>query len=161
MTRKLALTLLVALVPALAVAARPDGNKRTARRYFEEMWNRLDPGVANQIVAPDVVGHIGGTTVRGRPALDQRIAFIGKLYSKMRFTVDDVIAEGDRVVVRWTQHGTHSGAVLGPATAGKSFTVSGMNAFRFKDGRIAEIWIVSDDLGELEQVGALTRPAGW
>jgi predicted ester cyclase len=78
----------------------------------------------------------------------------------MRFTVEDVVGDGDRVVVRWTQEGKHSG-LLGPATAGKAFKVGGMNLFRMAGGHIAELWVVSDDLGELEQIGALQRPRGW
>lgn len=136
-----------------------EANREAARRYFEEMWNPLDARVAAKLVAPDVEGHVNsGGTLRGIATLEARIATLGRMYARMRFTIEDIVAERDRVVVRWVQEGTHSGAAYGPATAGKTFRVRGMNFFRFRDGLITEIWVVSDDLGELEQVGAVKLP---
>jgi predicted ester cyclase len=145
--------------PAPPAAVQAEANRQLALRYFNDMWNRLDPAVADQIIAPDVVGHVNARTLQGIETLRQRIASIGKIYAPMRFTVESVVAEGDRIAVRWTQHATHTGAHLGPATAGKSVTVTGMNMFRVAAGRIAEIWVNADDLGELEQLG-LPFPPG-
>lgn len=142
--------------------ASPGGEgERLARRYFDELWNRFDSSVADAIVAEDVVGHVGANTVRGRAALHTRIAQVREMYSASRFTIDDLLATGDRVAVRWTQTATHTGARLGAGVAGREVRVSGSHFFRVAGGRIAEIWVSSDDLGELQQLGLVTPPAGW
>lgn len=135
--------------------------ERLARRYFDDMWNRFDGSVADAIVAEDVVGHVGAVTVRGRQALHARIGQVREMYSASRFTIDEVLSSGDRVAVRWTQRATHTGARLGASVAGREVQVTGSHFFRVSDGRIAEIWVNSDDLGELHQIGLVTPPAGW
>ena len=79
------------------------------------------------------------------------------LYSALapKFTIEDVIAEGDRVVVRWTNSGTHVGDFMGIPATGKSFTISGIDIYRAEDGKLAEHWHVIDQLSMLGQLGLL------
>ena len=72
-----------------------------------------------------------------------------------RFTVEEMIAEGDRVVVRWTGSGTHVGAFMGIPPTGRSFTISGIDIYRMADGKMAEHWHVVDQLALLGQLGLL------
>lgn len=136
-------------------AATPTAaNEAIARRYFDEVWNNYDKSAARTIVAPNVIGHVGNVEIRGIDELLGRIDFIAKTYSEMRFAVEDVIAQRDRVVVRWRQVGRHSGTFMGPMSKGKSINIGGTHVFRFEGGRIAEVWVSSDDLEELRQIGA-------
>lgn len=128
-------------------------NKAVTRRYIDELWNTLNPTVADQIVAANLIGHTENKMFSGLDALKQRIKNLSTQYSNVRFTIEDQIAEGDKVVIRWTMRGTHTGESMGADARGKQVTVSGTNTFRLADGKIAEIWVNADDLGELKQLG--------
>ena len=80
-------------------------------------------------------------------------------YAGPRFSIEDVVAGGDRVAVRWTFTGTHQGSLMGEAPTGRAVEVAGCSWMRIADGRIAEVWVANDDLGELEQLGVLSVPA--
>jgi hypothetical protein len=70
-------------------------------------------------------------------------------------TIDEMIAEGDRVMVRWTHRGTHQGEMRGLPPTHKQVTVSGINIFRVADSKIVEVWDISDRLGMWQQLGVL------
>jgi steroid delta-isomerase-like uncharacterized protein len=135
-------------------------NAQTARRYFEDMWNHGDPKVADELIAADVVGHVNNITVHGREVLRQRVGSLWAAYSELHFDVQDVLVADDRAVVRWTFRGRHTGALYGSPGTGRSVSITGMNMFRLAGGRIAEIWVSADDLGELEQLGLIRVPTG-
>ena len=73
-------------------------------------------------------------------------------------TIEDIIAEGDKVVVRSTMRGTHSGELLGIAPTGKKFSETGISIYRIARGKIAEVWVVDDTLGLMQQLGAIPSP---
>jgi steroid delta-isomerase-like uncharacterized protein len=75
------------------------------------------------------------------------------------FTVEDLIAEGDRVVVRWTNTGTHIGNFAGIPATGRTFTIAGIDIYRVADGQLCEHWHVIDQLGMLGQLGLLPQVA--
>jgi steroid delta-isomerase-like uncharacterized protein len=131
-------------------------NRTITRRYFEELWNRQDLTVAPELLAPGVVGHVAGADIYGPGALRQRVETLCQVYAEPRFTIEDLIAEGDRVAIRWTFTGRHAGAFMGVAPTGREVRVTGVNIFRLAAGQIAEIWLNADDLGELQQLGVLT-----
>jgi steroid delta-isomerase-like uncharacterized protein len=135
-----------------------DTHKIITRRYFEDLWNRQDHSAAAELVAPDAVGHVAGTSFRGLDALRQRVETLCQVYANPRFTVEDQIAEGDRVAVRWTFTGRQVGAFMGVPPAGREVRITGINLFRLAAGQIAEIWLNADDLGELQQLGVLPIP---
>jgi predicted ester cyclase len=128
-------------------------NKAVALRYFDDLWNRLDPSVADEIVAADVVGHVGSRTLHQRDALKDRVNLVRGIYERSTFRVETVVAEGDFVGVRWSQNARHNGRFLGPKTQGREVIVTGMSLFRFANGKIVEIWVNADDLSELQQLG--------
>jgi steroid delta-isomerase-like uncharacterized protein len=133
-------------------------NKTVVRRYFEELWNQNNLAVIDQILAPEVEGHVAGKTFRGADALRERTKNLRAIYSDVSFTIEDQIAEGDKVLVRWTFRGKHSGEYMGAQPTGKEVVATGMNLFRLADGKIEELWVESDDLGELQQLGVVTLP---
>ena len=80
-------------------------------------------------------------------------------FSDARITVDDQIAEGDKVATRWTGRGTHTGEIAGISATGKDVTVTGLTISRLEGGLIAEEWTTWDTLGMLVQLGAVPAPA--
>lgn len=130
-------------------------NKTIARRYFEDVWNRGDLAAIDVIVASNAAGHAAGLSLAGTGVLRQRVTDTRVAYPDLRFTVEDVFAENDRVLVRWTFSGTHTGSYMGYPGTGRSVSVTGMNVFRLAGGRIVELWTNGDDLGELQQLGIL------
>jgi steroid delta-isomerase-like uncharacterized protein len=131
-------------------------NETLARRYLEDFWNRGDAAAIAEIVAADAVGHVAGLRIDGNPEkLKQRRATLLTIYTTPRFTVEDVIAAGDRAVIRWTFRGKHTGPGAGVPPTGKEIVATGINIFRIANGKIAELWVESDDLGEMRQLGVI------
>jgi steroid delta-isomerase-like uncharacterized protein len=131
-------------------------NETLARRYLADFWNLGDATAIAEIVAADAVGHVAGKriTVGPQPLLARRAALLS-IYTDPTFTLEDEIAAGDQVVIRWTFHGQHTGAGAGVPPTGKQVIATGINIFRIADGKIVELWVESDDLGELRQLGVL------
>lgn len=134
-----------------------EANKAVSRRLVEEVFNDGRLEVVDEIVTPDFIGHdpaspepIIGPEGAKRNAEGYRAAF-----SDMKLTLEDEIADGDRVVTRWTARGTHDGELFGIPATGKQATVTGMTIDRIVDGRIAESWNNWDTLGLLQQLGAI------
>jgi len=133
--------------------------KQMLRRYYEEvvMAGRLD--VLETIARDDYVEHNPfpghGQGIEG---LRQRANTLFTAL-KQKITPELLIAEGDRVAVLWTTHGTHVGDFNGLPPTGKSYTIQGIDIFQFRDGRMAEHWDVVDIYGFLLQVGALPAPS--
>ncbi len=136
--------------------ATVDSNKLVARRYLEQFWNGNDPAVIAEITVADVIGHpTPGETLQGRDILVQRHAGLRRIYGDPHFVVEDLIAEGEKVLLRWFFTGKHIGPFMGAEPTGKQISVGGMNLFQLVDGKIVEFWVNADDLGELQQLGAL------
>ena len=139
-----------------------EANKAVARRYFEEFLNQGKGVVEEGLFAPTYQSYFPG-----RPGpLDKQehdhvtITFFAA-FPDAHFTVEDMIAEGDRVVSRYTYRGTHQGswtAVLGIPPTGKQVTISGNEIFRIADGRIVEQWSQFDLIGALRQFGVVPPP---
>jgi steroid delta-isomerase-like uncharacterized protein len=137
-----------ATVDASQIAA----NTALARRFREELLAQGDRNAAAAILAQEVIWHFDAPPgVAGVEAatLDLRSAF-----PDLTVTVDEIVAEGDRVAIVWTVRGTHRGEFLGIEATGNPVSMSGMDIFRITDGRIAEIWTVGDELGLLFQLEA-------
>ena len=123
-------------------------NKSVVLRFYEEVWNEGNVDVAREVFAEDYLRHDlrpgeapPGPEGQKRIAADFRAAF-----PDLRSTVDLIVAEGDLVAARWTATGTNTGRWGGVEPTGKTATFSGVNIFRFAEGRVAEIWNHRDDL---------------
>lgn len=134
-------------------------NKALSRR-FTELFSRGDEALADQVLARDVVFHgtAGDGELRGIDALKRLVAAYRAAFPDARSTVEDQIAEADKVVTRWRACGTHRGA-LGPHPAtGREVAFDGVTIERIADGKIAEVWVARDELGLLGQLALLAQP---
>jgi predicted ester cyclase len=138
-----------------SAAADIDANKAIDRRYAEEVLDRGKLGVIDEICAVDYVGHVPGMPPMDREGDKQLIGMLRTAFRDLRCTIDDQIAEGDRVVHRLTCSGTHDGDFMGVPPSGNHIIVGGININRIANCKIAESWGVIDMLGLLRQIGAL------
>jgi predicted ester cyclase len=128
-------------------------NKAIVRRYMEQVWNKGDPAVADELVDPRFNEiHPERSGPEGEKHFS---AFYRTTFPGFRFTIEDMIAEGDRVVVQWIVSGTHGGEFMGVAATGKPFEADGISIYRLSGGKIVgnrhSVW---DRLSLFQQVGA-------
>lgn len=118
------------------------------------MNKKVDLAVLEELMAPEYVFHdTDGTNYRGLDGARQMIQMLWTSLPDMQMTVDDMIAEGDEVMLRYTARGTHLGEMAGIPPTGKHIDVSGINVARFKEGKQVEVWDRYDELGVLRQIG--------
>jgi len=131
-----------------------DDNKQLVRRFYEEVWDKGNIDVADDVFAHDYVRHdLRATNAAPGPEGQKQIARAFRAaFSDLRFEVEIVIAEGDYVAARWTARGTHTGPWGAVEATGRPMTLAGVNIFRFERGRVAEVWNHRDDLGLHEQL---------
>jgi steroid delta-isomerase-like uncharacterized protein len=133
-------------------------NKETIKRLYEEVVNQGRLEVLDEICQPDHVEHNPfPDQLQGVEGLKQRASMVRAAFNPT-FTLEHVIADGDKVAVMWTNRGTNTTEWMGMPPSGKSFAVQGVDIFLFRDGRLAEHWDVVDRLSMLEQVGAIPAP---
>jgi steroid delta-isomerase-like uncharacterized protein len=132
-------------------------NKAIARRWMEELWSQGNAGVADEIIAPTYAVHDPGTPGRagGVEGEKHTVAMYRTVFPDLRFTMEEVIGEGDRVVVRWTARGTHRGELRGAAPTGKPVVITGISILGVANGKIAEHRLNWDTLGMLQQLGVI------
>jgi steroid delta-isomerase-like uncharacterized protein len=134
-------------------------NKAIVRRYLEEAWNQRNLAVIDELVAPNLIQHIRNVPP-GRQGVHQFFGMLFNAFPDVHLTVEDMLAEGDTVVWRFTVRGTHQGSFRGIAPSGKRVVLTGIAISRLQDGRLAENWNETDDLGLLQQLGAVPVPQG-
>jgi steroid delta-isomerase-like uncharacterized protein len=134
-------------------------NKAAVRVVFDA-FNGGDLDALDQVVAEDAVDHdpYNPYASEGREGLKQLIADYRESFPDLEVTIEDIIAEGDKVVVRWTASGTQQGEVMGTPGSGKRTSVGGIGIDRLEGGRIVESWAHWDTLGMLQQIGAIPQP---
>jgi steroid delta-isomerase-like uncharacterized protein len=133
-----------------------DQNKAIVRDQF--YGNAVDQGkfsLIDELFAPNCAFYAAGSSEPvGRETFRQYLA-VFRAALGFHHVIDDQIAEGNKVVTRWTVHGTHQGTFQGCAPTGNPVLYSGVSIFRFSDGKIDEVWSSFDELGLLRQVGLL------
>jgi steroid delta-isomerase-like uncharacterized protein len=130
-------------------------NKAAVHRVIEEVWSRGNFAVVDELVAHDYVGHSSGTERHGREGYTEYFATLRQAFPDLQFTVEDQIAEGDRVATRWTARGTHEGAYAGIPPTHRRGVVAGTTVYRIAQGQIRECWTHLDELGLLQQLGVI------
>ena len=132
-------------------------NKVVSRRVAQEIFNGGNLDLADELYAPDYVLHDPSLPedLHGPEGLKQYAAMTLGAFPDARVTVEDQVAEGDKVVSRWTATGTHTGELMGIAPTGRSIEISGITINRFSGGKIAEDWYQSEDLGMMQQLGVI------
>ena len=132
-------------------------NKMLARHLFEEVWNSKNLAVLDELVAPNFVFHNSVQTLYGSEGFKQFATTYHNAFPEAHFTIEDAIAEGDTVALRWTARGTHSGELLGIPPTGKQVTVSGITITLISNGKSVESWGEFDALGMLQQIGVIPK----
>ena len=130
-----------------------DANKAVLRRYWEQALNGRDLTLLDELFAPDFVAH--GDSSQTLDDFRRVIAIIYSAFPDIRESIEDLIAEGDKAVVRFTATGTPTGEFMGLAPTGRGIQASGISIFRLAGGKIVERWSVFDELGMMRQLGAL------
>jgi steroid delta-isomerase-like uncharacterized protein len=133
-------------------------NIALVRRAVEEVWNRGNFAVVDDLAASDIVIHgaANGGDLHGPEGIKQFYGALHAAFPDIRFTIEDQIAAGDRVVTRWTARATHTGDYQGIPATGKQFTLRGIDIDRFAGGKVVECWPVADELGLLRQLGVVS-----
>jgi steroid delta-isomerase-like uncharacterized protein len=134
-----------------------EDNKANVRRGFEAV-NQKNLAVFDELLTPDVVFHTASTTMQGLQAYRQFLSVLFTAFPDLHFTIEDMIAEGDTVVVRYTTRGTHQGNFRGIPPTGKQVSGTGMFIDRLVNGKAVEQWFNGDDLGLLQQLGVVSTP---
>lgn len=133
-----------------------------ANRFHVDLFTKGDLAVAEEILTPDFVNHGAGLPpelANGREGAKRFAQAIRTGFGDdVNISHDDVIVSGDRVVIRWTSWGTHKGDLLGVPSTGKAIKITGIDIFRVKDGKLAELWQSWDQLQMLQQIGAVPEP---
>jgi len=135
-------------------------NKQLVLRWRDEIWNKRNVNIIDELHAPDFVGHYNGfpgSPFRGREALKQVFAAYLAAFD-IRVTPQFFIAEGDFVVVHDTTWAKHTGAFRGIAPTGKEVTSTSTDIYRIVDGKIVEQWYESDFTGGMHQLGLFPAP---
>lgn len=134
-------------------------NKGLIHRFYDEMWNPLNFSKVDELIAEGIVfrGSLGNE-MRGREEFCGYMRKVQSAFPDFHNAVEEMIAEGDRVVVRARYSGTHRGEIFGVAPTGKKIAYAGAAFFRIADGKVAEGWVLGDLLSLLGQLGARAIP---
>lgn len=130
-------------------------NKAIVRRYFEQVINEKRYDLADEFLVDSVEFHGVGPSVIGRKAVAEFYAMFGAAFPDWHTTIDDIVAEGDKVVVRTTSNGTHQGEFQGIPATGKPFTQYMINIIRLTNGKIVEARLQTDMLSMMQQLGLM------
>jgi predicted ester cyclase len=137
----------------------PTDPAEASRRLIEEGFNEGKLELADQWIAPEAVNHdpaepASVRALRGPEVFKGTVTMYRSAFPDVRITVDDVIAAGDKVALRWHSEGTHRGELAGYAPTGARGSVTGISIDHWKDGKIVESWSEWDNLGLARQLGA-------
>jgi steroid delta-isomerase-like uncharacterized protein len=130
-------------------------NRALARQFVEEVYNQGRVDRVDDLVSPEFVRHGIGGTMRGRQIIKDRVTAVRAAFPDFHISIEDVLADGDKVVLRQVHTGTHLGEFAGVAPTGLKMETTEISILRFTDGRIAEGWVNVDQLTMLRQIGAL------
>jgi steroid delta-isomerase-like uncharacterized protein len=132
-------------------------NKALARRVIEEMFNEGNLDVADELIASDYVDHDPAMPeeVRGPEGFKEYVGMYRSAFPDLHIQIEDQIAEGDKVVTRWTGTGTHEGELAGIAPTGNYVTLPGMEIVRISEGKLVEGWEGYDSMTMMRQLGVM------
>ena len=132
-----------------------EDNKATTRRFFEEVWNQGKLTVVDEFCAPSFIYHTPTGPIHGLEGFKQFATMYRTAFPDLHIPMEDMIAEADKVVTRWTARGTHKGDLMGIPPTGKQATTTGISIFSVANGKAVEQWANYDDLGLLQQLGVI------
>jgi steroid delta-isomerase-like uncharacterized protein len=136
-------------------------NMANARRMMSEVWSQGNLDLVDELVDANYVFHDPAAPgVRGPEGLKQLVTMYRTGYPDLQFTVEDLLADGDKVITRWSCGGNHQGELMGIPATGKYTTTSGISITRFEGGKAVEEWVRWDTLGWLQQLGVIPPLGG-
>src|SRR5947209_8651342 len=122
-------------------------NTAAVKSWLDEAWNKGNLNVADEVIASEMREQSVGVANMFRTAFPDH-----------NLVIEDLVAEGDKVVARWSGTGTNTGPFSGIPPTGKKVTFNGISIFRLVDGKIAENWIQADNLDLMQQLGVISMP---
>jgi steroid delta-isomerase-like uncharacterized protein len=132
-----------------------DQNKELVRRFVDEIFVQGSFDAVDELLADDFVGHTWPGTGDGKADLKKAIERVSAGLSDPRFTIEDMIAEDDRVAVRLTASARQTGTFMGMPGSGKAYEIGEIHIFRIRDLKVVEHWHQFDSMGMMRQLGAL------
>jgi steroid delta-isomerase-like uncharacterized protein len=135
-------------------------NKTVVRRLIDELWNKGNLQVADEIIAPMYQHHDASTPDLGKgpEGEKKRVNLYRNAFHDFRLNIEDLFAEGETVVARWSCRGIHKGELNGIAPTNKQFAITGVTVCRFDHGKIVEGFVNWDALGLMRQLGVIPEP---
>ena len=134
-------------------------NKALVRRFIDEVFVAGSFTAVDELVAEDFMPHTWGSMGSGQQALKDAITRVSAGLTDVSMTVEDVIAEGDKVVVRLTSRAVQSGVFMGLPPSGRAYAISEIHIFGIRDAKVSEHWHEADFIGMLRQLGAMPEHA--
>ena len=134
-------------------------NKATFLRYADEVFRAGNIDAVDAYIAPDFISHnLPPGQAQGPEGIKNALRGLHSAFPDLEATLDDLLAEGDKVAARYTVRGIHAGTFLGIAGTGKRVTVAAIGIYRFAEGQFVESWVQMDTLGLLQQLGVVPMP---
>ena len=140
-----------------------DKNKAIVKRFYDEVWNQCNLALADELFIPDY--KVPNAPPWRKPGVEGLKAFITdnhRMFPDIHHQIEDMVAEGDKVAVRFSGGGTHKGDLVGPVglvpATNKKVHWRGMNIFTFKNGKIIEANGLTDNMELMQQLGAVPSP---
>src|SRR5260221_3944046 len=130
-------------------------NKAIVRRLYEEVWNKRRVELVDELMSPSHAMHDNHLpdSVVGPEAYKRNVARFVTGFPDVRFTVEDMVAENDKVAVAWTLSGTHQGEFRGISPSGKKVSLEGTTIHHIANGKIMDSYVSADYLGLMQQLG--------
>lgn len=142
-----------------ATRTSPQENKTQVRRFVEEIQNRHDLELIDELVSAEFVDHSGRAVPPNRDGMKAFLVNVFAAFPDARFTVHEQLAEGDKVMTYKTFHGTHKGAFMGIPPSGNEVAFDIIDVFTVRAGKLVEHWSVVDQLALMRQIGAIPSAA--
>lgn len=137
-------------------------NKALVRRLIEEIFNQGNINLADEVFAPDFVEHeqLPPGIPDGREGVKALASMMRSAFPDFKATIDDILADGDKVVIRMTWSGAQKGEFMGIPATGRRMSIGVIDIIRVSEGKFVEHWGQMDSMGMMQQLGAIPAPAG-
>ncbi len=130
-------------------------NKALVRRTWEDLFNKGNLATADELISSGFTNHAAPGSPPGPGSFKQLVMMYRSAFPDVQFSIDDLLADGDKVVIRNTFSGTHHGVFMGIPATGKRISQAQIHIVRVSNGQIAEHWAVRDDLSLMRQLGVV------
>jgi steroid delta-isomerase-like uncharacterized protein len=143
----------------LTVNRTTEENKAVIRRYYNDLWNAWNSTITEELIDSEITFRSSlAVTVQGIDGFKEYVALVRAAFPDFRNNVEEMIAEGDKVVARLTYTGTHEGTLFGIPPTGKRIEYSGVAIFRIGAGKVIDGWVLGDTLALMRQLGIASLP---